>query len=78
MTTMNDESLLELHNRWLAQLTDMVERDGIDGEMASEAMLTVAITGVMRASDPRTTAARLAVIAGTLRALANQNGQSLN
>lgn len=78
MTTMSDESLAELHNRWLALLADMVERDGIDGEMASEAMLTVAITGVMQGTDPRTTAARLAAIAGTLRALADQTGQRLN
>lgn len=67
----DDDNLIPLHNRWLEQLSDVVDQ-GASGDDAAESMLTVAVTGLMRIHGARHVAARLVVVAGMLTAVADK------
>ena len=68
----DDETLVRLHERWMAQFAEMVDRDGTDADAASESMLTIAVSGLMRLHGPRHVAARLVVVAQMLTDVANR------
>jgi hypothetical protein len=71
MTTTNDDTLIPLHNRWLEQMAVAVEQ-GANADDAAEAMLTIAVSSLMRLHGPRHVAARLLLVAGMLTDVANK------
>ena len=72
MTMMaTDNDLTELHNAWLAQYDEMAKRDGVEPDDVAESCLTICVVSMMKLHGPRHVAARLAIVAGMLTAVAD-------
>ena len=67
-----DNDLRELHNAWLARYDEMAKREGVEPDDVAESCLTICVVGMMKLHGPRHVAARLAMVAGMLNALADQ------
>ena len=67
----HDTDLSELHEEFFQRLTDAVQR-GVHSNDASEAMLTVGVSVLMREHGPRYTADRLRIVASMMTRLADR------
>ena len=66
-----DANLTELHEEFFQRLTDAVQR-GVTPDDVSEAMLTVAVSVLMRVHGPHYAAGRLRIVASMMTTLADR------
>ena len=67
----SDTDLSELHEEFFQRLTDAIER-GVTPNDASEAMLTVGVSVLLREHGPHYAAGRLRIVASMMTTLADR------